>query len=220
MTTDIGESDFPKELFVVIPLVGSAIAISYDVGYFYAVDINFFTIFSIAEHIVFALEATPLALLLAVSVVMFFKTGINERLEQAGARHAATGAWWPTIALAMLVLVLIVLLYVGWIGTSVLAGIVGGGVSIWLKSTPQEKWMMFSAAGCTVIVISFAAGFDMGMRYLRFGPPRHSIQTDASESLSVKIIRTGERGVLYFEPKSKEVGFIKWASIKKISETW
>jgi hypothetical protein len=63
-------SAFNRELLVILPLAGSAIAITYDVGYFSALDINYFTMFSVSEHIVFAFEALPLALLATLSLVV------------------------------------------------------------------------------------------------------------------------------------------------------
>jgi hypothetical protein len=62
------DSEFSKEILVAVPVLGSAIAISYDVGYFYGLDIKLFTLFSIAEHIVFALEALPFALMVSAFV--------------------------------------------------------------------------------------------------------------------------------------------------------
>jgi hypothetical protein len=48
--------------FPYYPLIAATIAVSFDVGCFYAIDISFFTLFSLSEHIVFALEALPVAL--------------------------------------------------------------------------------------------------------------------------------------------------------------
>ena len=59
-----------KEFLVLLPVVGSAIAISYDVGYFHALDINLFTVFTISEHITFALEIIPLAILATVALTI------------------------------------------------------------------------------------------------------------------------------------------------------
>jgi inner membrane protein involved in colicin E2 resistance len=40
----------------------------FDVGYFFGVGIDYFTLFSLSEHIGFALEALPVAL--AISIAM------------------------------------------------------------------------------------------------------------------------------------------------------
>ena len=51
-----------KDFFVLSPIIGTALALIYDVGYFYGVGISYFTLFSLSEHIVFALPALPVAL--------------------------------------------------------------------------------------------------------------------------------------------------------------
>jgi hypothetical protein len=53
-----------EKFYALIPLLGAGIALTYDVGYFWAIGISFFTLFSLSEHIVFALQAFPLALVL------------------------------------------------------------------------------------------------------------------------------------------------------------
>jgi hypothetical protein len=53
-----------EKFYALIPLLGAGIALTYDVGYFWTIGISFFTLFSLSEHIVFALQAFPLALVL------------------------------------------------------------------------------------------------------------------------------------------------------------
>src|SRR4051812_23785803 len=57
-----------KDFFVLIPLVGTTLAALYEVGFFYGIGISYFTLFSLSEHIVFALTALPLALGLALGL--------------------------------------------------------------------------------------------------------------------------------------------------------
>jgi hypothetical protein len=44
-----------EKFFPVVPLVGASIAMCFDVGYFYGVGIDYFTLFLLTEHIGFAL---------------------------------------------------------------------------------------------------------------------------------------------------------------------
>src|SRR5450631_341379 len=60
-----------KELAIFVPIFGTAISITYDVGFFWGLDINYFTLFSLTEHIVVALEAMPVALGSAFLIVGF-----------------------------------------------------------------------------------------------------------------------------------------------------
>jgi hypothetical protein len=48
-----------EKLPILIPLGGSLLAVLFDAGYFWAVEINFFTLFTLSEHIVFAIQALP-----------------------------------------------------------------------------------------------------------------------------------------------------------------
>ena len=49
--------------FAYIPLLGAAVALAFDVGCFFAFGINFYTLFSLSEHIGFAIPAFPIALI-------------------------------------------------------------------------------------------------------------------------------------------------------------
>src|SRR6476660_1090273 len=53
----------PKDFITLVPIFATALAIFYDVGYFYGFDINYFSFFTLNEHIVFALQALPVAIL-------------------------------------------------------------------------------------------------------------------------------------------------------------
>jgi hypothetical protein len=96
------------------------------------------------------------------------------------------------------------------------AGALIGISFVWLKLKKANRSVVTSTAACLVIFTSFAAGWDVARLYVVRGAVNRSIQTDAPEPLAVGIIR----GVLYYEPKSNEVGFIKWSSIIKVSKIW
>jgi hypothetical protein len=49
-------------------LVG-LLAVTFDVGYFAAIDLSFFTLFSLPEHLLFAIQALPLAFGVAALVI-------------------------------------------------------------------------------------------------------------------------------------------------------
>jgi hypothetical protein len=58
-----------KLLTIVTPLFASSIAVIYDVGFFFGLDIGFFTFFTLSEHLVFALQAIPFAVPTALGIV-------------------------------------------------------------------------------------------------------------------------------------------------------
>jgi hypothetical protein len=38
-----------KDFFVVVPIIASATGVTFDVGYFYGININYFTLFPLAS---------------------------------------------------------------------------------------------------------------------------------------------------------------------------
>jgi hypothetical protein len=44
---------------IVAPILGAAFGIIFDIGYFYVIGLRFFTLFSLSEHILFAVTALP-----------------------------------------------------------------------------------------------------------------------------------------------------------------
>jgi hypothetical protein len=41
--------DFKKEFFILVPVLGSALAVIFDVGYFTAIGLNWFSVFSTTD---------------------------------------------------------------------------------------------------------------------------------------------------------------------------
>jgi hypothetical protein len=70
-----------KEIAVLVPVFGSTIAVTYDVGFFWGLDINYFTLFSLTEHLVFAIEALPFALGLSFALSILF-VGIKALVQR------------------------------------------------------------------------------------------------------------------------------------------
>jgi hypothetical protein len=68
-----------------IPLIAVAVALTFDVGTFYAIGIDFFTLFSLSEHIVFALEALPVAI-----AVLFFIALLLPGFSRSGSPDTKT----------------------------------------------------------------------------------------------------------------------------------
>jgi hypothetical protein len=73
--------------------------------------------------------------------------------------------------------------------------------------------------------LSFAAAFGFGIDIARYElwseRPLNKIiigekGKDAETEVAARIIRSGERGVLYFDPKLNQFGLVPWDSIKRI----
>jgi hypothetical protein len=213
------EQVFPKEALVLIPLIGSTLAITYDVGYFYGIDISFFTFFSVTEHFIFAMEALPLAFSFAVVIMFLIGTEPARRLKQRSEKRD-TNKWlgwlmllFPLLGLAWIVISIV---YYGRVGA--ISAVIAGTIMGYLYKTSQSRNVIFIGLGVVVLLLAWGTGFDFGHSVLREVNTSHSIQT-GNQALAVNIIRSGDKGVLYYEPKEKQIGFLKWDQIQKISET-
>ena len=80
-------SDTFKDYLAVASFMLTAGALTFDVGYFAGVDLNFFTFFSISEQILFALEALPLVFLMMFVGVMLGYFFADEELPLSISRQ-------------------------------------------------------------------------------------------------------------------------------------
>ena len=230
-----------KEFAVLVPVFGTAIAITYDVGFFWGLDINFFTLFSLTEHIVFAIEALPLALglsfILTVSFVVSRAT--DQREEEKTERETSTldpqqkyewyhqravrarRASWPWIAFTL------AFIYFAWasrhllslfVFTSCVALLAIGlriNILFYPKMIRHSPFVLATYAVIVSLLITFAIGVDVQQRFVRGGKVAHAISLENSE-LTGRIVRAGERGILFYDPGSREISFVRWETVKRI----
>jgi hypothetical protein len=224
-----------KEIAVVIPILGSALAITYNVGYFWSLDIKMFTMFSLAEHLVFALEALPIALMVAVSVVFWtasFTLGRKhgrenaetaERLIEANAitrkevEKQKRAERIMVFVLAMLSVALgIAIIWVGvYVGGVVL--LAGSLYFILFQLAPVFKdppipqmWISIS-----ILAIAFAVGVQVQTGEYNSETITHSMKVDGVE-FKGKLLRSGDKGLLFTEDQPKQIRFVKWDKVSEI----
>ena len=77
MPKDTGPSIDSAKLFV--PLVAISLGLIFDVGYFFAIGWGMFSLFSLSEHLVFAIPAIPFAFLF---ILLLYATLAIERPER------------------------------------------------------------------------------------------------------------------------------------------
>jgi hypothetical protein len=215
MENSDSDSDFSaREALLVIPLTATALALSWEVGSFIPVGGAAFSYFSIAEHIAFAAPALPFALLIATAVVAGHLLG-----------SATADKILATRVRFMIRPVLFVLC-----GAAVALGVYRKSAAL------VTLGVIFLLVGCAILLarshlkrigistglVSFALLFSvsLGVDYTRdrlnsASPELSSIQmTDGV--VSAVVIRSGERGLLYYDPSSKKIVFKKWELVKAI----
>ena len=230
-----------KNLVVIIPIVATAIAVSYDVGFFYGISISFFTFFTLAEHITFAFQALPSALIVAGWIVSAVWIGVylSERdgaflqkwteeigkLDAEGLKKARSaldrkrfwlniGNWiWNAAVIALAAMFLVAGLYAVafWI---VLTSIV---FHYWYRHRASRPYQIFVAALILAMPVCLPMAFGMQAAALitKATAPTDFIITNEGD-LKVIIVRAGDRGILYRSPDTKSLGFVKWDAVKQL----
>jgi hypothetical protein len=215
-----------KDMLIAIPFFASGLALTWEVGFFFVIKGGSFGIFTIAEHITFALQALPVAFVLAIAIVgMMAEHHRVPRLVYMPPKQRRR------LAQGMLVFSLIMNVFMGVLiyryarsATVLLPLWIISGFTVVLLPTPEliKRRIMSVIFGFT---LSFATAFGFGVDIARYELwsqlPLNKITIgekgkDAETEVAARIIRSGERGVLYYDPKLAQFGLVPWDSIKRI----
>jgi hypothetical protein len=237
------KEDVLKVLTVVTPLFATSIAIIYDVGFFFGLDIGFFTFFSFSEHLVFALQAIPFALPAALGILGFIAItwlGYYQNLREADAAgekartmtQAERDAWiaqlqrkaaWfkkldPWVRM-LFVLLSIVLLSVGSYTSAflILASMLTTSLVYPIENLKSDtvRVSLFALAIGGTWISAFLVGYERSQAILKTTAPTEKISIDTKD-VPAKLVRGGDRGVLFFSLETKKLNFLRWDAIKKI----
>jgi hypothetical protein len=209
-----------KEFLVVVPLLGSALAVTSDVGYFYGLDLSFFSFFSLTEHIVFAIEALPLALTVAIVFSLYATNLVVPWNKFVTGKRFYDSKHFLLALCIVLISILIILLYIAYIRfgvlfliTSILMCITGFIV----KFSQSRIISTILTSTLALLAASFFCGALLGVNSLHPSPYKYVVTNNNNEAISAKIIRSGDKGVLYFDRKDKTLVFERWEGIREIS---
>jgi hypothetical protein len=219
----------------IVPAVGSALAIAYDVGYFWALDIKMFTMFSLTEHLVFALAALPFALIGAIYVLgqfASFKAGIKHGEEefkqdlQAGSpeevqeRLASRKKEYRTklLGAGFVGMVMAAMLFLAGLNTFAVLTLGFALYHLATQVSPVFDEPAFTQAWVATVVLTaaFAVGVDLQQWQLRYSDPTHIVNVDNNE-VRGRLIRSGDRGILFQRSDPKEIIFMRWDNVANVT---
>jgi hypothetical protein len=242
---DIRE-DWFKPLVIAAPLFASSLAIIYDVGFFFGADIGFFTFFSLSEHIVFALQAIPFVVIPALTLVGLIVGGLMlpPLMEKDTAKSVAKLQEMSQeerdayIAKLKRQVKWIKRLdpYIQWIFAGINIGFIWKGwyavgflglvsQTVWEIVYPIysiERWKNPAFRYTTALlfiavswVTAFLIGYQRAEATLASSTPTERIFID-EKAIPARLIRGGERGVLFKSFETGKLSFLRWENIKRI----
>jgi hypothetical protein len=229
-----------KEWVVTLPLIGAALAITYDVGFFYGIGISYFTLFSLSEHILFALQAIPIAFVAALMIpsgALSFRMGkeavdketppippgtpdietlrgIQEKVRAFHRKSQRGLMLFSILFIASGLVALIVKQY--FFGATIMVLGLSGLAAYWLPPIVLRGYYFVLWYTAVFMVMSFFLGFQAARGTLEGTKPANTINTASMGELHGILIRSGERGVLFYEPGAKAVRFLVWGDIKSL----
>lgn len=211
------------------------LAITFDVGYFSAIDLNLFTLFSLPEHLLFAFEAIPIAVVLIVFLganYLIVSRGVPRFLERdeiaqkkKRRRFGPTGRLRSRVYLACgLIVALGIYVYLTRNTIGILVGVVSLVPStvacfelvVAKKQTKYGRPLLLLLA----IFVSYIDGFLLAMSYVDvnvYPAFFQQIKLKENQTQSIRIIRSGDNGLLYVDMNSGTIQFRKWDVIEEIS---
>jgi hypothetical protein len=72
------------------------------------------------------------------------------------------------------------------------------------------------ASAIAVICLSFALGASEGGLVLKATTVRDRMLFDRAEELEGNVIKSGERGLLFFDPKEKKLMVLPWTTVRRV----
>jgi hypothetical protein len=217
-----------KDIALLVPVLGSGMAMTYDSGYFWGLDIKMFTMFSFSEHVVFALEALPVAMLASLILAAFVIFG--ELGAQSGSRVTNSEKLFSDNTTKVIKLIELHVIYLVFIGlgafevaaTNYAFGVamlllgVWSALKLYVPALTNRTIVLQVVACFGLLLVSFAAGFELQNDDARRTTPSHLIKV-GDKDLSGLVIRSGDKGLLFCQLKPKQLMFVKWDQVSSVS---
>jgi len=219
-----------KDVVVAVPIVASALAITWEVGFFGRIRGGSFGFFSVAEHLNFALQALPIALFItALGATALVRDHIFELLpSQSDLMQRIRVTFRNTAGKSLLLSIVGGTLAVWYFASLDLIIVVlilaTGGPYVWVRILPvemQRSVLIQSMVALTIFLCAMFVGFETAREQIKSRLPLNVIKIgekgkEADTEIKVRILRTGERGVLYYDPGTQTFGLVSWDIVKRI----
>jgi hypothetical protein len=214
-----------KDFLLLVPLVGSALAVTFDVGYFSGINITLFTFFALTEHIVFALEVFPGAVLgaLVIGLFIFYSQPVKAALRGASAIIQGLISVFLLCSVGFVVWVSFFFFELPSIALGSLVASVFLVQVINFKNPLGRAIFGFAAATVVAYTLGYALAAPVSLRpsavvkYFEGHVMTTTIETKSGDNIDAKLLRSGDRGVLFLDTKTKHVTLLRWDEIKQIS---
>jgi len=221
-----GKFVFSKDAFVLLPLIGTALAVIYEVGFFSGIGPFYFTMFSLAEHVVFALTFLPAAIFITVLFVVYVYF-LGDQAEKFILKYIPRAQLWlhdSVRAIPLYVVTVAVFALNLYASPHTRYTMIAAAISLVALALAYRR-SMFTKFVCgllAVVVCAFAFGHDAAEAF--YGPLRPSvsmpvIELEDGKQIPARIVRAGDSGVLFVDAAGAQMTLVRWSQIKQITSS-
>ena len=223
-----------KDALIAVPFLASALAVTWEVGYFVRIRGGAFGLFNIAEHLTFALQALPIALavtgLFLTTLVRGSVTFRPVRFPRVKAKlQTLLQTYGGRLGLRLVALLVIALLVAGLyfsilnliLVVAMVTGALGYLLSMYAPRQLLTNPLMIYGSICWAFFAALSIGFDTARNQIGSSLPLNTIKINekgkgTETEINVRILRTGERGILYYDPATRGFALLPWDGVKRI----
>jgi hypothetical protein len=211
------------------PLFGSIFAFAFVIGYFYSINITWFTFFSIEEHLVFALQGLPVAL--GGSVILLILVSISHHSSGWGITSERKKLWLRRIGVIWMIALSGSIAYFvqhkSVAGPFCFLSLIVGVYCFTFIHSPEDKFVHVMYWGINVAVLCLLVGSMTGEIHKHY-PNSLTITTKigatkGSDNFSDggahmgQILFNGKAGMLFLDQNTSKIYIIQSESIAAIS---
>lgn len=224
--------------------VGALIlALTFDIGYFTGVDINFFTFFTLSEHILFVIQQLPFSIVVLgititfVGLLNYHYITISDFYNRRG---IIASIFWTVISICGtygIFIILNTLIYpkpffendytadtayaaAFFSALTIICLSIIAAASIDIIKRYRHYFFSFIIYICSIIFASFV-GYLSARSQISTSNKKieQTIITKDSENIAARILRSGDKGVLFFDPSEKKAVFLRWENIDEVDSS-
>jgi hypothetical protein len=214
MTQNAAIADFKVAAPFIQPLIIPAFALAFNIGYFSAIDIGWFTFFNLSEHVVFALRALPIA----IGASIGFEIGLRFHLIE---HHLHLHKNWRIYIYYIWVTVLVIAMLVSerhhrfGLLISVGAVLVGAWIHHNLR-TPKRSLIEVLYWATTLLFITMFVGYVSAYYFMPYQRCSNIVMTHDNDIVG-NILFSGTKYLLIYEPGNSRTRIALWSDIGGVS---
>jgi hypothetical protein len=209
---------------VVGPVLVTVFAILFDVGFFFNIGYGFFSLFSLSEHLIFAMRAIPVSIFTLGSfyILLIVNVRLTIAFDQTIRLLRSTG-WRSNLKIAAAacfsaIFLCFIIFWEAYNGHRIDAGVTVGalicGVIFFLFRHNENVVSLLSLA--LSLSIAFGLGLLNWYYFQTTDSPLNYTLISKGRTFDGSIIIGGERGILFFDKRASKIYFLKLESVEMI----